>query len=154
MKMTVFWDVPTCSLVETGWIFKGVYCLYQQSYVHLWNVGQFLAGHTAQHPPRQSHSTCTDIRVVNPKGTKRKTCLQILDLHYNLRAVRNLQHEPDAFRRCTHPEQARSVHCCPTWPTQRQKSITCVTSFACYSLKSHIWESHEAFVENPQHRIS
>jgi hypothetical protein len=30
MKMTVLWDVASCSLVETDQCFKGSYCLYHQ----------------------------------------------------------------------------------------------------------------------------
>jgi hypothetical protein len=30
MKMTVFWDVAPCSLVETDWRFRGAYCHHHQ----------------------------------------------------------------------------------------------------------------------------
>jgi hypothetical protein len=40
MKMTVFWDVVPCSLVETGRRFKG----------------KFIRNYTAQHPRRQPSS--------------------------------------------------------------------------------------------------
>jgi hypothetical protein len=30
MKMTVFWNVAPCSLVEIGSRFKGAYCLHYQ----------------------------------------------------------------------------------------------------------------------------
>jgi hypothetical protein len=30
MKMTVFWDIAPCSLVETGRHFRDVYCLHHQ----------------------------------------------------------------------------------------------------------------------------
>jgi hypothetical protein len=40
MKMTVFWDIETCSL-EVDWHFRGAYCLHHQvlvmKVVHLWN---------------------------------------------------------------------------------------------------------------------
>jgi hypothetical protein len=31
MKMTVFWDIAPCSLVEINLYFRGTYCLHHQS---------------------------------------------------------------------------------------------------------------------------
>jgi hypothetical protein len=42
LKMTVFWDVAPCSLVETDRRFRGVYRLHHQGDKHLWKVGPFL----------------------------------------------------------------------------------------------------------------
>jgi hypothetical protein len=41
MKMTVFWDVAPCSLVDNDRRYRGAYCLHHQ--------GQFLPGYTAHH---------------------------------------------------------------------------------------------------------
>jgi hypothetical protein len=30
IKMTTFWDIVTCSLVEVVWRFRGTYCLHHQ----------------------------------------------------------------------------------------------------------------------------
>jgi hypothetical protein len=66
MKMTVFWVVAPCSLVDVYWHFKGVCCLHQQGLHHpddggsknLWNVGNLLPDYTAQQPKRQSLHIC------------------------------------------------------------------------------------------------
>jgi hypothetical protein len=63
MKMTVFWDVALCSLVETNRRFRDTHCLHYQGddggSKHLLNVGQFLRDYMAQHPTRQSSSATT-----------------------------------------------------------------------------------------------
>jgi hypothetical protein len=46
MKITIFWDAVSCSLVEVYQRFRGS--------KHLWNVGRFLPDYMAQHPRRQS----------------------------------------------------------------------------------------------------
>jgi hypothetical protein len=63
MKMTVFWDVVPCSLVEIHRCFRGAYCLHHQNdrphdggSKHFWNVFQFLRDYTVQHPRRPSYS--------------------------------------------------------------------------------------------------
>jgi hypothetical protein len=33
MKMTVFWDVAPCNLVEIGGRFRGAYCLHHQTII-------------------------------------------------------------------------------------------------------------------------
>jgi succinate dehydrogenase/fumarate reductase cytochrome b subunit len=51
MKMTVFWDVAPCSLVETDKRFRGACCLHHQvngGRKHLWNVGILLPDFTVQ----------------------------------------------------------------------------------------------------------
>jgi hypothetical protein len=55
MKMTVFWNIAPCSLVEIDWSFTGVYCLLHsgRGSKHLWNVGQ-LPEYTAQYSRRPS----------------------------------------------------------------------------------------------------
>jgi hypothetical protein len=30
IKMTAFWDMASCNLIETDWHFRGAYCLYHQ----------------------------------------------------------------------------------------------------------------------------
>jgi hypothetical protein len=47
IKMTVFWYVALCSLVEIDRHFRGAYCLHHKS-------DEFLRDYTAQHPRRQS----------------------------------------------------------------------------------------------------
>jgi hypothetical protein len=48
MKMTVFWDVAPCSLIQTDPCFGGAYCLHHcPNYggsKNLWNISQFLTG--------------------------------------------------------------------------------------------------------------
>jgi hypothetical protein len=63
IKMTVFWDVVPCSLVEIGCRFGGAYCLHHQGdgphdvgSKYLWNVSQFISDQTAQRFRRQSSS--------------------------------------------------------------------------------------------------
>jgi hypothetical protein len=56
MKMTVFWDVALCSLVEINWCFKGAYCPHDGGSKNLWNVSQFLPNYTLQHLRRKSSS--------------------------------------------------------------------------------------------------
>jgi hypothetical protein len=62
-KMTVFWDVAPCSLVEIERRFRGAYCLLHQAHhpdnggsKHLLNVGQFPRDYTVQHSRTQSSS--------------------------------------------------------------------------------------------------
>jgi hypothetical protein len=55
MKLTVFWDVALCTLVEVFRRFRGAYCLHQQGLddgcsKHLWNVGNLLPDYTANIP--------------------------------------------------------------------------------------------------------
>jgi hypothetical protein len=38
MKMTAFWDITPCSLVETDRRFRGGYCPADEGSKHLWNV--------------------------------------------------------------------------------------------------------------------
>jgi hypothetical protein len=59
MKMTAFWDIALCSLVEVDRRFRGAYWLHPHiiddgGSKRLWNVGQILLEYTAQHP-RNSH---------------------------------------------------------------------------------------------------
>jgi hypothetical protein len=45
LKMTDFWDVAPCSLVEIYQRFRGAYCLHyegNEDSKELWNVGHFL----------------------------------------------------------------------------------------------------------------
>jgi hypothetical protein len=60
MKMTVFWDVVPCGMVEHDWHFRGAYCLHhlpdEGGSKHLWNVGQYLPDYMAQHPKSQLSS--------------------------------------------------------------------------------------------------
>jgi hypothetical protein len=59
LKMTVFWVVGPCSLVEVYRRFKGACCLYHQGdpdnggCKHLWIVAKLLLDYTAQQPRRQ-----------------------------------------------------------------------------------------------------
>jgi hypothetical protein len=50
-KMTVFWDVAPCSLLEIDRRFRGACCLHDRcddgGSKHLWNIGQFLRDCTA-----------------------------------------------------------------------------------------------------------
>jgi hypothetical protein len=46
VKMTVFWDVVSCRVVEVYRRFRGVYCTL--------NVGKLLSIHTAQQPRKKS----------------------------------------------------------------------------------------------------
>jgi hypothetical protein len=48
MKITAFWDIASCSLVEIDRRFRGAYCL--------WKVGQFLPDYKTKHPKRQPSS--------------------------------------------------------------------------------------------------
>jgi hypothetical protein len=48
LKMTVFWDVALCSLMEVYRCFRGS--------KHLWNVSKLLPDYMAQHPRRQPSS--------------------------------------------------------------------------------------------------
>jgi hypothetical protein len=57
LKMTVFWDIAPCSLVQPVRRFRCTNCLHHQGdewpdggSKNLWNVGQFLPDCTAQHP--------------------------------------------------------------------------------------------------------
>jgi hypothetical protein len=54
MKMTLFWDVAPCSLVEIYRRFRRAYCPRNlpddRGSKHFWNVGQFLRDYAAQHP--------------------------------------------------------------------------------------------------------
>jgi hypothetical protein len=61
MKMTVFWDVAPCSLVEVDWLLRGSFDLHHYrpddgGSKLLWNVGHLLPDFTVQHPRRQSSS--------------------------------------------------------------------------------------------------
>jgi hypothetical protein len=56
--MAVFWDVASCSLVETDRSFRGMYRLHHRGDDYkgsksLWNIGQNLPECTAQHSRRQ-----------------------------------------------------------------------------------------------------
>jgi hypothetical protein len=46
LKMTVFWDIVLCSLVEVYRCFRGVCCLQHnpddEGSKHLWNIGKLL----------------------------------------------------------------------------------------------------------------
>jgi hypothetical protein len=53
LKMSVFWDVAPCSLVEIDVLDLLTHRPYRGS-KHLWNIGQFLPDYTVQHPRRQS----------------------------------------------------------------------------------------------------
>jgi hypothetical protein len=64
MKITVFWDVASCSLVEIDRRFIDAYCHLNQGHDHpddggiknLWNVGQFLPHNMTQRLKRQPYS--------------------------------------------------------------------------------------------------
>jgi hypothetical protein len=58
MKMIVFWDVASCSLVEIGRRLRGACCLHHQG------DRQFIPHCTAQHPIRQSSSIRTCAHVI------------------------------------------------------------------------------------------
>jgi hypothetical protein len=65
MKVTGFWDIEPCSLVEFGSCFRGAYCRHYQGgwmdedkgRTHLWNIGQRLRGYTAQYSRNMSSLT-------------------------------------------------------------------------------------------------
>jgi hypothetical protein len=62
LKMTVFWDVAPCRLVEVYRRFRGAYCFHHRGNhrpddggcKNLRNVGKFIPDNTAQQPRRQS----------------------------------------------------------------------------------------------------
>jgi hypothetical protein len=60
LKMTVFWDVAPCSLVEFYRRFRGACCLQYRpddgGSKHIWNVGKRLPDYAAQQPRRQPSS--------------------------------------------------------------------------------------------------
>jgi hypothetical protein len=53
IKMAVFWDAASCSLVDTDRSFIRIYCLYHRpddgGSKHLWSVYQYLSDYTTQH---------------------------------------------------------------------------------------------------------
>jgi hypothetical protein len=59
MKMTVFWVVAPCNLIDVYRHFRGACCLHHQGspwwwrQQHLWNDGKFLLDYMAQEPRRQ-----------------------------------------------------------------------------------------------------
>jgi hypothetical protein len=59
-QVAVFWDVASCSLVDSDQRFRGAYCLHHQGNdggsTLLWNIGQHLPDYMVQHPRRQSSS--------------------------------------------------------------------------------------------------
>jgi hypothetical protein len=62
LKMTVFWGVASCSLVEVYRRYRGACCLHHQnddddwSSKYLWNVSKLLPDYTVQYSRRQSSS--------------------------------------------------------------------------------------------------
>jgi hypothetical protein len=62
MKITVFWDVAPCSLVEVYRRFGGAYCLQLQGDVKA--VGKLLPEYTAQHPRRQPSSMYNSVYFI------------------------------------------------------------------------------------------
>jgi hypothetical protein len=70
MKMSVFWDVPPCSLQGIDRSLRGSYCFHHQNdrtdnggSNHLCNVGKFLRDYIEQHPRRKLSSRSL---MVNP----------------------------------------------------------------------------------------
>jgi hypothetical protein len=62
LKMTAFWDVASCSLVDVDGRFRGAYCRQHQrddGSTHLWNVGLLPRDYTVIHP-RNLSSSCFD----------------------------------------------------------------------------------------------
>lgn len=54
--MTVFYDFPSCSLVDSGRRFGGAYCLYHEGALmrkHPWKFGQFSPDCTVKYLIRQ-----------------------------------------------------------------------------------------------------
>jgi hypothetical protein len=54
MKMTVFWDVALCSLVEIDRRFRGAYCLHHQDDRH-YEGGSVKRSNTGCKVPEDSH---------------------------------------------------------------------------------------------------
>jgi hypothetical protein len=54
MKLTAFWSIAPCGLVEIDRRFRDAYCLRHQGYhggsKHLWNVGLLQRDYTSQYP--------------------------------------------------------------------------------------------------------
>jgi hypothetical protein len=67
-KMTVFWDIAPCRLLEIVRCFRSAYSFCHQSdewvFERLWDFGQFLPDYTAQHSRRQPYSH------ISPKQNK------------------------------------------------------------------------------------
>jgi hypothetical protein len=49
MKVALFWDVASCSLIDTDRHFRGTYCLHHQSSKLIWNVS-LLPDYMVHHP--------------------------------------------------------------------------------------------------------
>jgi hypothetical protein len=61
VKMTAFWDITPCGLIEADRCFGGAYCLYLQGddggKMNLRNVGLLQRGYTVLYPTELSSST-------------------------------------------------------------------------------------------------
>jgi hypothetical protein len=85
-KMTVFWVVALCSLVEVCQRFRGPCCLHHQGSKDIWNAGKLLPNYTALQPRRQQSS-------INELETKLRTKIleTSTEAEINLRRVTKLQ---------------------------------------------------------------
>jgi hypothetical protein len=70
VRMTVFWDVAPCSLVEVYRRFRNACYLHHQDdpddwgSKYLWNVAEFLPDYTVQHPEDSYKHTITKPKFV------------------------------------------------------------------------------------------
>jgi hypothetical protein len=69
LKMTVFWDVAPCSLVETGRHFS---CPDDGGSKYLWNIGQFLPDYI----PEDSH-----LHTCRRENLKSHTAFNLFRIH-------------------------------------------------------------------------
>jgi hypothetical protein len=68
IKMTVFWDVAPCSLVEVCRRFRGSCSLHRPDNggtTHIWNDGKLLPDYTPQHYRRQVNFILAAVRTWN-----------------------------------------------------------------------------------------
>jgi hypothetical protein len=119
MKMTVFWEVAPCSLVEIYWRFKGAYCLHHQG-------GESVMMEAAS----------TSETSINFYRTTRRNIPKVSHLQFEFRIYYVYAGS------CEHGNERRGIFWLPEWLFGSQEGLCCMEFVALLCITLAFRDKH------------